>query len=95
MKKLGKLTLNELQEFAPLSPQEQMSMKGGNSKIWWYIAYEVAKGIYEYYTSSESSSSITASVCPTGNAAIYEADSASFDNGVTVYSPSIICIPLK
>lgn len=60
MKKLGKLTLNEMQEFAPLSPQEQMEMKGGISKTWLYIGYVVAKEIYnEYFGGSGSASPVT------------------------------------
>ena len=57
MKKLGKLTLNELQEFAPLSPQEQMGMKGGISKTWLYIGYVVAKELYNEYVKGSGSAS--------------------------------------
>jgi hypothetical protein len=59
MKKLGKLTLNEMQEYAPLSPQEQMGMKGGISKTWLYIGYVVAKELYnEYFSGSGSTTPV-------------------------------------
>lgn len=57
MKKLGKLTLNEMQEYAPLSTQEQMSMKGGISKTWLYIGYVIAKELYNEYVNGSGSAS--------------------------------------
>lgn len=61
MKKLGKLTLNEMQGFAPLSPQEQMVMKGGNLNFRGYMVGEVVKGSYHEIVCGSGSTSQGAS----------------------------------
>ena len=63
MKKLGKLTLNEMQDLTPLTPQEQMGIKGG-STIWPVIrlipwAWEVAGIISEHLWGSQESQPAT------------------------------------
>jgi len=51
MKKLGKLTLNEMQDYVALSPQEQMTMKGGMTPYQWvytvYTAWKIAGEIHD------------------------------------------------
>jgi hypothetical protein len=61
MKKLGKLTLNEMQEFSPLSPEEQMGMKGGMANFWGYMAWEVEKGSHNEIVCGSGSTSQGAS----------------------------------
>src|SRR5690554_4489559 len=68
MKKLGKLTLNEMQDLTPLTPQEQMGIKGG-STIWPVIrlipwAWEVAGIISEHLWGSQESQPATGIVNP-------------------------------
>jgi len=94
MKKLRKLTLNEMQDFAPLSPREQMSMKGGNWGSFFRMipfAWEASKSIYNYLTGSGSTSSGCA--CPENYTAIHGADSVRMGNGAMVYGSQLICIP--
>lgn len=90
MKKLGKLTLNEMQEFAPLSPQEQMGMKGGG--IWKYIIYEAVKGIYEYYTGSGGEQGASGTI----EIGIRGSDSTIIDKSGTVriYRPDTVGITI-
>src|SRR5690554_1263377 len=94
MKKLGKLTLNEMHEFVPLNAEEQMAMKGGN----WFrlipIAWELAKGIHGLIYGSGSSSQETSNcACLPGSTYIQEADSIFLSNGTAIYGSRIVCIP--
>lgn len=97
MKKLGKLTLNEMQGYAPINAEEQMAMKGGTlppSQWVPYIvaAWKMAKDIMAMINGSGGS--VTPS-CPPGSISIHQADSVVFNNGITVYGSGLICIPDK
>lgn len=95
MKKLTKLTLNEMQDFVPLEKEEQIALKGGNpiSLYQWasaaYLAWKISKEIMEAVRGSGSCS------CPPGSTYVYEADSAKFTNGTVVYDARLMCIPSR
>ena len=57
MKKLGRLALNEIQEFAPLSLQDQKSMKGGNANVWRSTAWEFEKSFFDEFICGSGSTS--------------------------------------
>ncbi len=83
MKKLGKLNLNEMQDFAPLSPEEQMAMKGGTGGLWLRlipVAWELAEKIYEVFIGSEEKETTIQIVSP----------SSSGNSKVGVYGSSYI-----
>lgn len=97
MKKLKKLTLNEMQEFAPLTTNEQISMKGGNAYSYYRIvsvAWEMSKTIADLIWGSGSTSqgASTPSACPPESIKINEADSI-FVNGIQIYGSKVTCIP--
>lgn len=96
MKKLGKLTLNEMQGYAPINAEEQMTMKGGATLYHWayavYTAWKISKEIREMI--NESGSSATPS-CPPGSVSIYQPDSIKFDNGISAYGSQLMCVPCK
>jgi hypothetical protein len=95
MKKLGKLTLNEMQGYAPIDAEEQMAMKGGTLPPSQWIPYivaawKMAKDIMEMVNGSGGSTSPS---CPPGSISIHQPDSVVFDNGIKVYGSGLICIP--
>jgi hypothetical protein len=96
MKKLKKLTLNEMQDYAPLPTQEQISMKGGNAYSYYRIvsvAWELSKTIAEYiWGSGGSSQGSTNYPCPEGSIKVEEADSIMV-NDIQIYGSKITCIP--
>lgn|SRR5690606_17013689 len=78
MKKLGKLSLNEMQGYAPVHAEEQKAMKGGTiTPAQWvpYIvgAWKMAKDIMEMINGSGSGSSSQGSNL---NVEVYGLDSA-------------------
>ena len=98
MKKLGKLTLNEMQDLTPLSPQEQMGIKGG-STIWPVVrlipwAWEVAGIISEHLWGSQESQPATGIVNPSPSSTVtktYGFQKITLPNGSTIeVSDSII-----
>ena len=93
MKKLGKLTLNEMQEYAPLSPQEQMEMKGGISKTWLYLGYLIAKELYDEYFKGSGSQPASSGAIEVG---IRGSDSTIIDKDGTVkiYRPDSVGITI-
>jgi len=86
MKKLGKLTVNEMRDYVPLNPEEQMAMKGGLNPVQWvYIVYytlKIAKEardlIKESQTPTPSGSSVTR---------VYGPDSVLTADGNKIYYP--------
>lgn len=95
MKKLGKLTLNEMQDFVPLQAEEQMAMKGGvmTPYQWAYVVYtawKVSKEIMELVNGSSTTPS-----CPPGSVSVYSPDSTVFDNGIKAYGSQLVCVPCK
>ena len=96
MKKLGKLTLNEMQDYVPLNTEEQMAMKGGMSPSHWvyvvYTAWKLSKEIMETINGSGGS---TTPSCPPGSTHAYEPDSVKLGSGAIIYNPKLVCIPGK
>src|SRR5690554_6592754 len=90
MKKLGKLTLNEMQDLTPLSPQEKMGIKGGNG-IWPIIrlipwAWEMAGIISEHLWGSQESETVTGIVNPSPSQMIvteYGGSRITYPDGTT------------
>jgi len=81
MKKLGKLTLNEMQEYVPLNAEEQMAMKGGTSPGQW---------VYMIYYAWKLAGEINGAIKGSGGSSqgstldIYGLDSAKIE-GSTIY----------
>ena len=97
MKKLRKLTLNEMQDYAPLSTHEQISMKGGNAYSYYRIvtvAWEVSKTLAEFFWGSGSTSKDSSSPCPPDSIEIHGIDSVMVGD-IKVYGSNVMCIPNK
>jgi hypothetical protein len=97
MKKLGKLTLNEMQGYAPIDAEEQMAMKGGTLPPSQWIPYivaawKMAKDIMEMVNGSGGSTSPS---CPPGSTHIYESDSVKLGSGTVIYNPKLVCLPCQ
>lgn len=84
-----------MQDYAPLTTHEQISMKGGNAYSYYRIvsvAWELSKTIAEFVWGSGSSSQGSSSPCPEGSIRIEEADSIMY-NGMKIYGSNVTCIP--
>lgn len=98
MKKLGKLTVNEMGDYVPLNSEEQMAMKGGTvmTAYHWvsavYTAWKVSKEIMELVNGSGGS---TTPSCPPGSSSVHQADSVVFNNGIVAHGSTLVCIPCK
>jgi hypothetical protein len=93
MKKLGKLTLNEMQGYAPINAEEQMAMKGGTLPPSQWIPYivaawKMAKDIMEMVNGSGSSAT------PSGSNIIrmYGPDSVVTSDGTKIYYPDSVYV---
>jgi hypothetical protein len=91
MKKLGKLTLNEMQDFVPLQAEEQMAMKGGvmTPYQWAYVVYtawKVSKEIMELVNGSNRSTTSSGS----NVTKIYGPDSVVTVDGTKIYYPDSV-----
>ena len=90
MKKLGKLSLNEMRDYAPIHAEEQRTMKGGVSLYHWayavYTAWKISKEIREMI--NESGGSTT----PSGSNIIrmYGPDSVVTSDGTKIYYPDSV-----
>lgn len=95
MKKLAKLTLNEMQEYVALSPQEQMAMKGGvmTPYQWGQLVYTAWKIAGEVNDAIKGSGGSSTPSCPPGSISVHQSDSTFFDNGIATYGSKLICIP--
>lgn len=89
MKKLGKLTVNEMRDYVPLNSEEQMAMKGGivMTPYHWisaiYTAWKLSKEIMEMVNGSGGSSQGS-----TINVDVYGSDSVKvLDSGIYIYQP--------
>jgi len=97
MKKLAKLTLNEMQEYVALSPQEQMAMKGGvmTPYQWGQLVYTAWKIAGEVNDAIKGSGGSSTPGCPPGSIYVHQSDSTIFNNGIKTYGSQLICIPCK
>jgi hypothetical protein len=94
MKKLGKLSLNEMQGYATINPEEQMAIKGGvmTPYHWAYIIYtawKISKDVMDMVNASGSSST------PSGSNIIrmYGPDSVVVtSDGTKVYYPDSVYV---
>ncbi len=94
MKKLGKLNLNEMQDFAPLSPEEQMAMKGGFAGLWIriiYMAWQISKDISNEINGG-SGSNQSQGVPGSGITRVYGPDSVEMADGTKIYYPDSLYI---
>ena len=86
-----------MQDYVALSPQEQMTMKGGMTPYQWvytvYTAWKLAGEINDVIKGSGGSAAPFNR--PQGNIYIQEADSVFLPNGISIYGSSVICIPGK
>lgn len=92
MKKLGKLTMNEMQDFVPLNPEEQMAMKGGIGP-WtrlFPLAWEITKIVYDLVTRSGSTSQDSATPSGSNVTKIYGPDSVVTVDGTRIYYPDSV-----
>jgi len=86
MKKLTKLTLNEMQDFVPLEKEEQIALKGGNpiSLYQWasaaYLAWKISKEIMEAINSKNTPSTVPYT-------RVYGPDSVVTKDGTKIYYP--------
>lgn len=94
MKKLGKLTLNEMQDYVALSPQEQMKMKGGMTPYQWvytvYTAWKIAGEIHDAIKGSGNQNTPTSS--GSGIIKVYQPDSVVTASGIKIYYPDSVYI---